>query len=164
MIRSYIASGNRPSIGKCQLDRKKLTQQIFSQTLFREKYSGITLVQHKFRFMKSDIFYMDQFFHGKLSLLELLLGYNSHISQKHVSIMCIKSCKIRRRSDGSRYTPPKKTEYFFGLYLAVLALGLRTQVGTGSRERHISQSQGFVRGQCSGGKQLGWNLPGGIYS
>ena len=35
--------------------------------------------------------------------------------------------------------------------LASLALGLKTLVGTGSRQRHISQSQA----------SLGWNFPGG---
>ena len=77
---------------------------------------------------------------------------------------------------GSRYTPLRKIppvtfhpdifplgmfpppQFFSCLQLASLALGLRTLVGTGSRQRHISQSQTmlfpcilFIRGIFPGG-------------
>ena len=55
-----------------------------------------------------------------------------------------------------------------GLQLASLALGLRTLVGTGLRHRHISCIARqrcfhayFSWGDVPGGKQTGWNLPGG---
>ena len=68
--------------------------------------------------------------------------------------------------------PPNKTECFFGFQLccfgwqhASLALGLRTLVGTGSRQRHISQSQaslgGMFRGETTGVESSGGNFPGG---
>ena len=65
-----------------------------------------------------------------------------------------------------RYIPPRNVPpghvfrqlRYFGLQLASLALGLRTLVGTGSRQRHILHSEASLEGNV-----LGWNLPGGIY-
>ena len=52
---------------------------------------------------------------------------------------------------------------FVAALFRFVALGLRTLVGTGSRRWHISQSQASFGGECFGGKQPRWNLPGGIY-
>ena len=75
---------------------------------------------------------------------------------------------------GSRYAPPRKILppqknrmifglqlRCFGLQLASLALGLRTLVGTGLRQRHISQSQASLGGnsETAGVEPSGENMP-----
>ena len=88
---------------------------------------------------------------------------------------------------GSRYTPPLNVPPRYipsmnvlprsrsGLQLASLALGSRTLVGTGLRQRHISRKSRqrcfhayFSWGECSGRETTGvepsgGNFPGGIF-